>query len=177
MSRRIFSRRRSRRAAALVFVVVMFPIVLLLLMMMLFDLQVRKFEVQRNEIRVQSRLLAEAGLAVASTLPRPPEKPIRGALEGAGTYLVDRTHSADGKTVFWVSGVAGPPRYQIITNTYAALGQDGKLSVLSSSAHAKSEKESSQPLFYTGPSSKGPPPDEYPETDEGEINYDMEGMN
>lgn len=157
MNRRLFGPSRRRRAAALVFVVIMLPLTLVILTMMMTELQVRKFEIKRNELRVQSRLLAESALALASTLPAPPEKPIHGKIEGAGKYLVDRTRLADGKDVFWVSGIAGPPRYQIITNLYAVAGDGGKMSVLSTSQRAISEKGPNERPLYDGPTTNGPP--------------------
>ncbi|MCE5228608.1 hypothetical protein LLG95_03305 [bacterium] len=132
----LLSPAHRRRAVSLVFIIVMLPLALVMMTSMFGELQIRQSELKRNEQRVQSRLLAESALALASTLAAPPEKPITGVVEGAGTYTVARTNGKDGRPAFELAGYFNAPDCRIVTSCIAVKNPDGGLSIIESTQHA-----------------------------------------
>ncbi len=155
MNRRLCTPGRRRRAVSLICIIVLLPLTLVLIALMLTELQVRKFETRRNELRVQSRLLVESGLALAATLPAPPAEPINSKIDGAGSYRIERTHLADGRFAFRVSGMAGRPRYQVVTQVDALAAAGGRLTILSTGLHALSGTDPDERPVYDGPTTNG----------------------
>ncbi|MEN6625717.1 MAG: hypothetical protein ABFD69_05750 [Candidatus Sumerlaeia bacterium] len=109
----------GRRGAGLLFVIVMLPLAMMLMVLLLGNLQIRQFEMRRNEWRVQSRLLAESALALASTMAEDPDRPVSGSIEGAGRYRLERRTRPDGASVLVATGTAGQADYRVITEIEA----------------------------------------------------------
>lgn len=126
-----------RRGSSLLVVTVLLPIAMVTMMMLLENLQLRAFEMQRNEWRTQSRMLAESAVALATTLAEPPARPLDGVIPGAGEYRLESRKRPDGTPVLIAIGVCGPPTYRVTTEIELVNRPGGGLAILSTQTQAK----------------------------------------
>lgn len=87
------NRQASRRGTILAAAVILIPMALVLYALVLQQLEVSLGEAQRNEARVQARLLAESALSLMQSAP-PASLPYERTLEGQGVFRLEATAPA-----------------------------------------------------------------------------------
>ena len=106
------------RGTMIVFFSGLIPVIIVAFLALFTRIETTQMETQRNQWRVQARLLAESALARASEASA---SPVEGEIDGVGTYRLERsrtegagerltaTGSVDGRRARWICTIDAMP--------------------------------------------------------------------